>query len=126
MSRWKSFARSFKKNVIGKKKYKAFAMLLFDREYRASINHLFFLTRGCTKSEIVRIDCRSLIPGHKVVYPAYALDLFSKTDELPPIRVVFDRVKQKYVVVDGNHRLPALLLRALASESKTIECELIS
>lgn len=128
MTKWRAFCRSFHKNVIVKKKYKAFGHLLFDREYRASIEKLHQLTKNCTKNEVKPVHIDDLVPGHKIVYPAYALSLFGVANNLPKIRVVYDNERHKYVVVDGNHRLPALILYASTRGlyKDVLFCEVIS
>lgn len=125
MTKFKAFCRSFHKNVIVKRKYRAFWTLLIDRHYRADLDRLFELTKDCTKREQRELEVKDLVHGHRVVYEAYALELMRSKDSIPMIRVVFDPVSHKYVVVDGNHRLPAIKTRAMAGETKVV-CEVIS
>lgn len=126
MTKFKAFVRSFYKNIIVKRKYRALMALLFDSTYRRDINNLHLLTKNCTKKEVERIHVDALVAGHRVIYPGYALDLFGMVETLPAIRVVKDPTRNKYVVVDGNHRLPALLMHARSSGSYSVICEVIS
>jgi hypothetical protein len=125
MTKWQAFLRSTYKNVIVKRKYRAFMALLFDPSYRRDLNKLHELTKYTTNKEMRAINADSLVPGHRIVYPIYALGLFSVAKDLPPIRVVFDAVQGKYVVIDGNHRLPALVAWARTTDSKSLTCEVI-
>lgn len=125
MTKWRAFLRSTHKNVIVKRKYRAFLALLFDSSYRRDLNKLHELTKYTTNKEMRAISADALVPGHRIIYLGYALSLFSVAKDLPPIRVVFDAIQGKYVVIDGNHRLPALVTWARTTESKSLNCEVI-
>ena len=123
MSKMTRFAKGFYKNVILRHKYKAFLLVIFSSQYRRDLNRLYLLTKGCTRSDLRPIHMDNIVHGHQIVYPGYALSLFSIASSLPPIRVVFDQTQHKFVVVDGNHRLPAL---KMAFNGEFIECEVMS
>jgi len=120
------FVRSFHKNVIVKRKYKAFLMIFTNATMRRDLNKLYTLSRDCTKREFRPIHINALRHGHAIVYPDYALSLFATARNLPAIRVVFDPVEAVYIVIDGNHRLPALLAYARHSNHEYINCEVMS
>jgi hypothetical protein len=125
MTKWQAFRHSFHKNVIMKKKYKAFITAFIDPSYRRSINRLRELTKDCTREEVQYIGVEHLVHGHKIIYVGYALGLFAVAKDLPMIRVVYDVQQNRYVVVDGNHRLPALLSYARAIGASAIQCEVM-
>lgn len=122
----KKMATSFHKNVIVKKKYKSFLMAIVNPNMRRDLNRMYELTKNCTRTDLKSIPVNSLRHGHQVVYPDYALSLFAGAKDLPRIRVVYDPARDVYVVVDGNHRLPALLTYARHSNYEYIECEVLS
>lgn len=103
--------RSFYKNIIVKRKFRSYWMFITDKEYRAQINNLYELTKNSVGTRMKFVPTSLLVHGHNVVYMEYATKLMMDDNvELPPVKVV--KSNGKYVVVDGNHRLPAILLRA--------------
>jgi hypothetical protein len=108
MNKFFKFLNSFYKNVILKRKFKSFFMILTDKEFRAQLNHLHFLTKDCVNQRLEDIDSDQIVYGHKIVYPEYEEYLCQQHPlSLQPIRVVLDSSVDKYRVVDGNHRLKA-------------------
>lgn len=115
MKKYIRMAKSFYKNIIVKRKFKSYWQSFVDPEYRAQLNELYEITKHSSKREIRYVKTSLLVPGHKIIYPDYALSLLKKvyddeTVELEPIRVI--EHEGKFVVVDGNHRLPAIIERA--------------
>lgn len=131
MSRLIGFCRSFYKNVIVKRKFKAFFMFLFDSEYRGAIERVYKASKGRKVTETREIEFRCIKQSHKIVYPDYAYILMrDEAREIPPIKVTLicqDKAqRQVYLVVDGNHRLPALMARAKKQGKTTILCEVMT
>ncbi len=108
MKKFFAFCKSFYKNVIIKRKFKAFWLILTDPEFKANLNRLHDLCKGKKRLVTRRISKDRIVPGHRIVYPAYAQSLVGAV-YIPPIKVVYDSKRRKYVIVDGNHRLPAIL-----------------
>lgn len=124
MTKFQRWWHSFKKNVIQKKKFKAYLQYYWDSEYRNQINYLFEITRNCTKKEIEQIPIWQLVHGHKVTYPDYERMLVMNDHiDLEPIRVVQHGIS--FVVVDGNHRLAALRSRSKKYGIQYATCEVL-
>lgn len=124
MKKWQRILRSFYKNIVIKKKFKSYWVSFTDAGYRAEINRLFDLTKDSkgTVMRLIRTDL--LVHGHRIIYPKYTESLMlDDTTELEPIRVV--KHEDKYVVVDGNHRLPAIIARAKRKQTHFTYCEVI-
>jgi hypothetical protein len=86
-------------------------MSLVDPSYRAQLNRLYELTKESSRMEIRYVKTALLVPGHKIIYPGYVLKLLrDESIELEPIRVI--ESNGRFIVVDGNHRLPAIMERA--------------
>jgi hypothetical protein len=127
MKKFKAFCRSFYKNVIVKKKVRGFFYLFFTKEGRTAVERLWELTKNCTRIEVVTLDYECIQPGHRIIYKKYADYLLKNCREIkiPMIRVVADPTcKGRFIVVDGNHRLPALKERARRSY-RVIKCEVM-
>lgn len=121
MKKLKAFCKSFYKNIIVKRKFKALYLLMFNREFRARLEVLHELTKNCTRTEIREIHWGLIKPGHQLIYRGYAAFLREneKTMDIPMIRVVqINSTGTYYVVVDGNHRLPALAQRAYRTNGR--------
>jgi hypothetical protein len=99
-------------------------MSFIDLEYRAQINRLYDLTKNSKGTEMRLIRTSLLVHGHKIIYHGYAESLMlDDTTPLEPIRVVHSY--GKYIVVDGNHRLPAIIARAERLKTEFTQCEVI-
>lgn len=116
--------RSFHKNIIVKRKFKSYWTSFVDSGYRAEINRLFDLTKNSTRTEMRLVPTSLLVHGHRIIYPEYTLSLMlDDTTPLEPIKVVeHDGV---FVVIDGNHRLPAIIARAARLKTEFTQCEVI-
>ena len=117
--------KSFVKNIIIKRKFKAYAQSFYDKEYRAQINRLYELTKGSSGTLRWRIPVDTLKHGHKIIYPEYE-QLLVNNDRIPidPIKVV-QLDDGTHLVVDGNHRLSAVIKRAKDKGEQFTECEVI-
>lgn len=124
MKKFKAFCRSFHKNVVVMGKWRAFFFVTFTKEGRSSINKLFELTKNCRTNTIESIHWSRIIPGHRIIYTKYAkgLEDHELYLDIPMIRVVKNH--RYYVVVDGNHRLPAFIKRAKRTND-LIKCEVM-
>jgi len=124
MSKWERILRSFYKNIIQKRKFRSYYQSFVDKEYRAQINELYELTKNSTGTEMRYVPTNLLTPGHKIIYPKYAQSLIDNEESpLEPIKVV--AWSGGYVVVDGNHRLPAILARAKKHNTNATYCKVI-
>jgi len=59
------------------------------------------------------VQLGSIVPGHKINYPLWVKHLVKKINtegwkKLEPIKVIWDYNQDKWLVVDGNHRLEAM------------------
>lgn len=116
--------RSFYKNIIIKKKFKSYWISFTDAGYRAEINRLYELTKDSTGTEMRMVRTDLLVHGHRIIYPEYTKSLMlDDTTQLEPIRVVWHN--DKYVVIDGNHRLPAIIARAKRKKTNGTMCEVL-
>lgn len=116
--------RSFHKNIIIKRKFKSYWQSIVDAEYRGQINRLFELTKDSKGTEMRYVRTSLLVFGHKIIYPKYALSLMiDDSVQLEPIKVV--EHEGKFVVIDGNHRLPAIIERAERLGTEWTKCEVI-
>lgn len=114
--RWKMLkaqVRSFFKNVKKGKYYSIFRGV-WDSKYRADIHHMLVLT--CSQDLVLghgSVPLHSIVHGHAINYPewvehlAYHINIYG-WKKLEPIKVIWDSSKNKWLVVDGNHRLAAL------------------
>ena len=118
------FLSSFYRNVILKRKFKVFWALLTDKEFQKNLNHLYELTKNCTRIERLCLNAEQICYGHKIFYRSYCVKLADNKDDIPRIKVVADPKlgEDKYRVVDGNHRFLALLLRG----QTVIYCEVMT
>lgn len=124
MSKWERILRSFYKNVIIKRKFKSYWQSFVDIEYRAQINRLYELTKDSTGTEMRYVPTDKLVAGHKIIYPKYTQMLIDNEESpLEPIKVV--EHEEKFVVVDGNHRLPAIIDRAAKHKTNATYCKVI-
>jgi len=124
MIQFKRMWRSFYKNIIIKRKFRSYWTSFVDKEYRDQIRHIYQITKHCTASKMMNIPTHMLVHGHKVIYRGYANDLvFNDCADLEPIKVV--EYQGQYVVVDGNHRLPAIMSRYKRGKMQWTKCELI-
>lgn len=124
MKKFKRILRSFHKNIIVKRKFRSYWMSFVDMEYRAQINNLFELTKDSVGTEFRLVPTSLLVHGHKIIYPEYTASLMlDDTTELEPIKVV--EHNGKFVVIDGNHRLPAIIARAARLKTEWTRCEVI-
>ena len=124
MAKWERILRSFYKNIIIKRKFKSYWQSFVDMEYRAQINKLYELTKDSTGTVMRYISTDLLVPGHKIIYPKYAQSLIENEESpLEPIKVV--EHDGKFVVVDGNHRLPAIKARAEKHKTNSTYCKVI-
>lgn len=116
--------RSFYKNIIVKRKFKAYWTYFVDPEYKAQVDNIYKITSKCTASRMVEVPTHLLVHGHKVVYLEYSNNLiFNDKAVLEPIKVILH--KGNYVVIDGNHRLPAIISRSKRNKTWWTKCELI-
>lgn len=123
MQKFKAFYKSFYKNVVVKHKFRVFFLIIFNKRFQTQINNLFELTKNCTESSFEFIAPEKIRLGHDIVYKAYALDLIlDRNRKIDPIKVV--KLKEEYIIIDGNHRYLALALRALINK-ENILCEVI-
>lgn len=109
MPKLKAFIKSFYKNVLVMRKYRAFWVLLTDSKFRADLNKLHTLSKDKKRVVTRRININRIVPGHKIIYPAYVRTLRDAI-YIPPIKVVYDKSVRKYRIVDGNHRFEAIRL----------------
>lgn len=124
MTKYERWWRSFKKNIIKKKKFKAYFQYYIDSEYRAQINRLFEITKDCTSKSLEYVPVWQLEHGHKITYPDYELQLMRDDSvDLEPIRVVQQGIV--FVVIDGNHRLNAIRSRAKRYGTELVLCEVL-
>jgi hypothetical protein len=124
MRQLKRMWRSFHKNIIVKRKFKAYWTYFVDPEYKAQVDNIYKITAHCTGSKMMNIPTHMLVHGHKVIYLEYANSLvFNDCANLEPIKVV--EHEGRYVVVDGNHRLPAIMSRYKRKKMQWTKCELI-
>lgn len=120
LRRW----RSFHKNIIVKRKFKAYWTYLVDAEYQEQIQNIYRITAHCRACKIMQLPTNMLVHGHKVIYAEYSKRLMQNDSlELEPIKVV--EHNGRYVVIDGNHRLPAILDRSKRLNTQWTKCELI-
>lgn len=124
MRQLKRMWRSFHKNIIVKRKFKAYWTYFIDPEYKAQVDNIYKITAHCRASKMMNIPTHMLVHGHKVIYLEYANSLvFNDCANLEPIKVV--EHEGRYVVVDGNHRLPAIMSRYKRKKMQWTKCELI-
>lgn len=124
MKKWQRIWRSFYKNIIIKRKFRSYWMSFMDSEYRAQINRLYDLTKDSKGTEMRYVRTSLLVHGHKIIYPKYTESLMlDDTTKLEPIKVV--QSYGKYIVIDGNHRLPAIIARAERLKTEWTQCEVI-
>lgn len=99
---------------VKKKKFKAMFRTLFDREYRRQIQHMINTVKArpvdCVDSNLRLLDIEY---GHSINYPEWVVSLQKQIRNqgymsLEPVKVIWDPTKDKYLIVDGNHRLAAL------------------
>lgn len=124
MRKLKRMWRSFHKNIIVKRKFRSYWMSLVDLEYRSQIKYIFDITKETTQSKIAFVPINLLVHGHKIVYHEYAAALMVDDEvNLEPIKVFYH--KGMYVVIDGNHRLPAIKSRSERLGLEKIKAEVI-
>lgn len=116
--------RSFYKNIIIKRKFKAYWTYFVDPEYKAQVDRIYKITEKCTGSKMMNVPTHMLVHGHKLIYFEYANNLiFNDKAELEPIKVI--EHEGQYVVIDGNHRLPAIKSRYRRGKMDWTKCELL-
>ena len=111
--RWwyRSFRREFRK-----KKYYAMGRFFWDAEYRSNIVHIARIT---TAYKLRAVEGRMMLglinPSHDINYPEWVDSLeesISKYDAaglpMDPVKVMWDWTANRWIVIDGNHRLRAL------------------
>jgi hypothetical protein len=99
-------------------------MSLVDLEYRNQIKHIFEITKDTTHSKVMLVPTHLLVHGHKIVYHEYAAALMLDDEiNLEPIKVFLRN--GKYIVIDGNHRLPAIISRSERLGKKRVRAEVI-
>lgn len=124
MSKWERILRSFWKNIIIKRKFKSYWQSFVDREYRSQINVLYLLTKDSKGTEMRYVPTDMLKAGHKIIYPKYSQSLIDNEESpLEPIKVV--EYAGEFIVVDGNHRLPAIIARAKKHNTNSTYCKVI-
>jgi hypothetical protein len=93
-------------------KFKVYAMFRFliDKDYRRDIRIIKKMSEVPYVYKNVRVEISELVAGHSVNYPRWVKKLVKQLldgKHPPHMEVMYhDRLK-KYVVLDGNHRLPA-------------------
>lgn len=124
MGKYKRIWRSFYKNIIIKRKFKSYWTSFTDAGYRAEINRLFELTKNSKGTEMRLVRTSLLVHGHRIIYPKYTASLMlDDTTQLEPIKVI--EHEGKFVVIDGNHRLPAIIARAARLKTEFTKCEVL-
>lgn len=122
LNSFQQIVRSLYRN-LAKGKFYAIFRVFWDKEYRAEIQHMRMLTR---QYDLVlghgSIPLRAIVRGHKINYPNWVNHLVDQINtrgwkKLEPIKVIWDKSKFKWLVVDGNHRLEAMK-RTLPSSMK--------
>lgn len=108
---WK--IRSVLKN-IKKGKFKALVRYFYDQSYRSDVDYMLTLVRKEPVEVVDRlISLDEIVSGHSINYPEWVFVLRQEIREygyksIPPIKVIYDESKKKYLIVDGNHRFAAL------------------
>lgn len=127
MKKFKQFLKSTWKNVILKRKFKAFAMLIIDKEYRDQLNYLYELTKDCTKVTVKDVSLFYIVRGHKIIYKNYCKKLWLNPELIKePLKVKWDKKEGVYLVIDGNHRYEPLRYHKLLKNETVIKCEVMS
>lgn len=105
--------KSILKN-LAKWKYRALLRFVYDSKYRQDVRYMLNVVR-MKPVELIdsEVSLGNVISSHEVNYPGWVAHLRLQIvaygpQHLPPIKVVYDPSKRKYLVVDGNHRLEAL------------------
>lgn len=117
--------KSFYKNIILKRKFKAYAMSFYDKEYRNQINNIYKFTKHSRGTMLDAVPVDLLKHGHKIIYSEYE-KVLTENDHIPiqPIKVV-QLPDSTFLVVDGNHRLKAVVKRAKKNGQDKVVCEVI-
>lgn len=124
MNKFIRIVKSFYKNIIIKRKFRSYWMSFTDSEYRSQITRIYNLTKNSTGAELRYVPTDTLVHGHKLIYHSYAQSLIENEEKsLEPIKVFFH--EGKHIVVDGNHRLPAILFRAAKHKTNLTYCKVI-
>lgn len=85
-----------------------------DKKYRADIKHLWKITEEYELEVTAKYMPLGMINhSHDINYPQWVEKLVGDirtmgVDSLEPIKVIYDRFNQRWIVVDGNHRLAAM------------------
>lgn len=104
--------------VIGQElvmlKFKAILRYLYDSNYRKDINLLSqLLSGGKLSAQLEYLSLDQIDFSHDVTYPLWVMSLIrqlSQGKEFQPIKVILNPQTNKYMVIDGNHRLMAYYL----------------
>lgn len=109
---FQQLTRSFYRN-LAKGKFYAIFRVLWDSEYRSQINYMLSV---CRQHDLIlshgQVALGDIVAGHKINYPKWVNHLVHKINtvgwkKLEPIKVIWDKNQNKWLVVDGNHRLEA-------------------
>lgn len=98
---------------VRKGKFKAIFRYFYDSTYRTDIKYIADLTTGQGKltSRMSYLKLNEIHFSHSINYPKWVNRLSEellRTAEVPPIKVMYDYSKRKWIVIDGNHRLMAM------------------
>lgn len=105
--------QSFLRNVR-KRKYYSMFRFFWDSKYRSQVNHMVSLvTRGDVVIGHGCIPLRFIVQSHDINYPEWVKTLETQIrtrgyKSLEPIKIIWDHSKDKWLIVDGNHRLVAM------------------
>lgn len=96
---------------LAQKKFRAVFKYYWKRSYRRDINHLKdILSRGKLHSKSSFITLGGINFSHEINYPKWVKkleqDLKQDPNNYEPIKIFLDG--DKWIVIDGNHRLQAL------------------
>lgn len=105
--------RSLMKNVA-KRKWKSIFRGLWDKQYREDIKYMLSLVRERPlELKDGEVQLSLIKHSHDINYLSWVILLRIQIREkgylsLEPIKVIWDDIDMKYLVVDGNHRFAAL------------------
>lgn len=105
--------RSLFKN-IRKGKWKAIFRMFYDKNYRDDIKYMLQVVRERpVKLVESEIPLNLIKSSHEINYWDWVIELRLRIRingylSLEPIKIIWDDVELKYLIVDGNHRFAAL------------------
>lgn len=94
-------------------KFKSIFRIFYDKTYRKSIYHLRdILSKAPLTSEKTTMRLGDISYSHDINYPKWVDYLIAKLKidktDYKRIKTFFDTTANKWIVIDGNHRLAAL------------------